>query len=73
MKKAKKIKIEPNLMINSISNTHIACAGFSSSSNDRGEKYTLSFVGTTNKDQTKVFSNCRYGLRKKDWMPNSEY
>jgi hypothetical protein len=52
MAKAKNKVIDESLKLQLNSDLEIACAGFSSSTSSTNGKFTISFVGATNKDQS---------------------
>jgi hypothetical protein len=73
MTQAKKKVIDENMKLQLTSDLEIASAGFSSSTSSANGKFTMSFVGTTNKDQTEIYTHCRYGMRRKDYLPDLEF
>jgi aubergine-like protein len=73
MAQAKKKVIDESLKLQLNSDLEIACAGFSSSTSSANGKFTMSFVGTTNKDQSEIYTHCRYGMRRKDYLPDLEF
>jgi len=52
MASAKKKIVDEKVKLQLTSDLEIACAGFSSSTSSANGKFTMSFVGTTNKEQS---------------------
>lgn len=52
MASAKKKMVDEKVKLQLTSDLEIACAGFSSSTSSANGKFTMSFVGTTNKEQS---------------------
>ncbi len=73
MANAKKKVTDESLKLQLNSDLQIACAGFSSSTSSANGKFTMSFVGATNKDQSEIYTHCRYGMRRKDYLPDLEF